>query len=102
MSHFYGKLQGSASEVTRCGTKQSGLTSFTAGWKGCIETHVWTNQAGEDYFRVSLTPWQSSGGKTIPLFSGKLDATFTEQPSIQTATRLINTVTEQVESLTKG
>jgi hypothetical protein len=59
------------------------------------------NAAGEDYFRILLKPWKNSGGKTITLASGKLDATFTDQPSIQTATRLINSVVDQVESLVK-
>ena len=102
MSHFYGTLQGGAGEATRTGSKKSGLTATAAGWKGAIETEVWINEAGDDYFRVVLRPWKGSGGKTIPLFAGKLDATFTEQPSIQTATKLINSVVEQVESLTKG
>lgn len=103
MSHFYGTLEGTGTTVaTRTGTKKSGLITTAAGWKGAIETEVWQNQAGDDYFRVVLKPWKHSGGKTISLFAGKLDATFTEQPSIQAATKLINSVTEQVESLRKS
>ena len=32
MSHFYGNMQGSREETTRCGTKQSGLTAHVRGW----------------------------------------------------------------------
>ena len=101
MSHFYGKLLGNAGEATRCGSKKSGLEATAAGWAGAITCRVWINQAGEDYFRVSLHPWQGSGGKTITLAAGKLDASFTDQPSVQTMTGLINSVVEQAEALRK-
>ena len=32
MAHFFGKLKGSRGEVTRCGTKSSGLKCFVNGW----------------------------------------------------------------------
>lgn len=75
MSHFYGTLQGSRGQATRCGTKNSGITTQAAGWQGCIETHIYHDDAtGKDMYRVYLTPWQGSGGSTILLAEGELRA----------------------------
>lgn len=82
MSHFYGKLQGSRGEVTRCGTKTSGHSSSIAGWNGAIRTEVWHDEeAGVDRYSITLTPWQSSGGKTTILAFGILDANIEQQPA---------------------
>ena len=73
MSHFYGTLEGSRGGATRCGTKQSGLTTRAAGWQGCITVNV-THADGHDYFTVDLSPWKGSIGRTVCLAAGKLDA----------------------------
>jgi len=39
MSHFYGSMQGSRGEATRCGTKNSGFTAHIRGWD--IGVEVW-------------------------------------------------------------
>lgn len=74
MSHFYGTIQGSRGEATRCATKNSGLTTYAAGWKGAIRVDVSHHSDGTDRFIVSLTPWQNSGGQTRVLAEGVLNA----------------------------
>ena len=74
MSHFYGTLQGSRGQATRCGTKNSGVSTVAAGWKGAVETFV-TEVDGVDHYEVYLIPWCSSGGQSTLLAKGILDAT---------------------------
>ena len=73
MSHFYGTLQGARGEATRCGSKSSGVTTYAAGWGGAIRTEVFERD-GEDFYRVTLIPWQGSGGYETLLAEGKLTA----------------------------
>ena len=73
MAHFYGTLAGYRGKTSRLGTKDSGLTTTAAGWKGAISVTV-TEVDGIDYYTVSLGPWQGSGGEYVKLASGKLDA----------------------------
>ena len=62
MSHFYGTLQGSRGEATRCGTKNSGLVTYAASWSGAIRTQVWhDHQINRDRYEVWESPWQSIG-----------------------------------------
>tara|TARA_R110002051_G_scaffold325625_1_gene429489 strand:- start:906 stop:1169 length:264 start_codon:yes stop_codon:yes gene_type:complete len=75
MSHFYGKLQGSRGEATRCGTASSGMTTYAAGWGGAVRVEVYTQADGRDAFMVSLVPWQGSGGESVALATGLLDST---------------------------
>jgi len=74
MSRFYGTLQGSRGEATRCGTKDSGVETYAAGWSGAIRVKVYPGANGEDRYIVSLVPWQSSGGSSRILSEGVLDA----------------------------
>ena len=75
MSQFYGTVSGQArTDATRRGSKRSGIVTYAAGWGGAIRVDVSENEAGEDIFYVSLVPWQSSGGQSRELASGKLDA----------------------------
>ena len=55
MSHFYGVLTGSRGQATRCGTKNSGLNTTAAGWKGAIEVYL-TEVNGVDHYAIYLTP----------------------------------------------
>ena len=75
MSHFYGTLKGSRGEATRGGTKSSGMTTYTAGWRGAVHVEVYTQADGRDAFMVSLVPWQGSGGESVVLARGLLDST---------------------------
>lgn len=81
MSHFYGTLQGSRGQATRCGAKSGGLTTRAAGWGGCIRTHVWhDDKTGLDMYRVTMTPWHGSGGRERVIAEGILDATMVAKP----------------------
>lgn len=73
MSQFYGTLQGNRGEATRCGTANSGIVTYAAGWKGAICVNV-SEVDGEDMFTVSLVPWSYSGGCSKVLAQGKLDS----------------------------
>ena len=73
MSHFYGTIQGTRGEATRCGDKSSGLTTHAAGWKGAIRVHVY-HRNDQDHAVISLIPWQGSGGQSVELADIELDA----------------------------
>ena len=72
MSHFYGVLSGLHKEVTRTGTRASGVCTQVAGWHGAIQVKVFERD-GVDYFEVSLIPWQGSGGSSRQLAYGVLE-----------------------------
>ena len=74
MSHFYGTLQGSRGQATRCGTKNSGITTYAAGWQGAIRVYVYQDEQGRDKFTVNLVPWKYSGGQDCVIAEGLLDA----------------------------
>ena len=59
MSHYYGAIHGSRNTpVTRCGTKVSGITSYTASWDGAIETNMWFNETeDQDYVEINRVLW---------------------------------------------
>lgn len=60
MAHFYGTLKGARGEATRCGTKNSGVTTYAAGWGGAIKVEVRHIQ-GMDHFVVQMVPWRGTG-----------------------------------------
>lgn len=73
MAHFYGVLQGSRGEVTRCGTKESYLETTAASWEGSIAVTLWHNDDdGHDYARVDLQPWRGHG-TSRRLYYGRVD-----------------------------
>src|SRR3990172_10173183 len=76
MSHFYGTVEGQAqTTASRRGSIKTGVTTYAAGWSGAIRVAVWHSDTdGKDWYSVSLVPWQSSGGRTIQLAEGILDA----------------------------
>jgi hypothetical protein len=62
MSHFYGTLKGNKGEATRAGSKNSGIITYAASWRGAIVTRVYHDEkTDEDVFTVSQTTWQGSG-----------------------------------------
>lgn len=62
MAHFYGTLQGTRGEATRCGSKASGMETYCASWRGAVRCYAYVDeQTGEDFVTVSLTPWQRRG-----------------------------------------
>lgn len=67
MAHFYGSMEGSRGEATRCGTEKSGITAHVRGWNigcraGCF------SDAGGDYVEIIVT--SGSNGAGLPLRLG--------------------------------
>ncbi|MEE8489910.1 MAG: hypothetical protein V3S43_06205 [Acidimicrobiia bacterium] len=60
MAHFYGTLEGNRGEATRCGSKDSGVETYAAGWGGAIRVKVY-HEDGKDHFVVCQVPWRSGG-----------------------------------------
>ena len=72
MSHFYGVLEGSRGQATRCGTKRSGMQATAASWRGAVDVRLWHDEeTGEDCYSVSLIPWHGHG-RSQELSSGVL------------------------------
>ena len=70
MSHFYGIVQGNRGEATRCGSKDSGVTTHAASWNGAVRVDVFVDQdTGQDVARVALVPWQGRGVSRV-LYEG--------------------------------
>lgn len=61
MSHFYGTMQGSRGQATRCGTKVSGIEVVAAGWGGAIRTTLFVNSEGQDCYLVEQIAWKGAG-----------------------------------------
>lgn len=68
MAHFYGLIQGSRGQVTRLGTKKSGLGLIAASWEGAIRVTLF-EQDGTDHARIECIPWEGAGTKRT-LYSG--------------------------------
>ena len=87
MSHFYGTLCGSRGQVTRQGTKKSGLNVIATSWAGSISTSLYVDKQGRDCFIIYQEPWHSKGirqkitqgiigvAQSYPLTSAKDDPT---------------------------
>jgi hypothetical protein len=63
MAHFYGDMQGSRGQATRCGTKQSGIHAHIRGWHTGVQTVV-SHENGVDVVRVYRTSGSSGAGST--------------------------------------
>jgi len=62
MAHFYGTLQGARGEVSRCGTKTSGLTTTNASWNGAVTTHIFYDPAiDKNRYIIKQIPWHGAG-----------------------------------------
>lgn len=72
MSHFYGTLQGSRGEATRCGTKSSGLEAWLASYKGAVRVKVYADMQGRHRVRVEKRTWQGAG-KDMHIYDGPID-----------------------------
>ena len=70
MSHFYATIPTSSRKttLTASGTADTGVTTYTASWKGAIKTRLYEYE-GVDWFEVSMEPWHGKGD-TIVLASG--------------------------------
>lgn len=72
MSHFYGTLQGGRQEVTRGGTKRSGLEAWVASYSGAVRVKIYVDMQGRDRVRVEKTTWQGAG-KYMAIYDGPID-----------------------------
>ena len=70
MSHFYGTVEGSRGEATRCGSKKTGMVTYCASWKGAIRCCAYVEN-GVDYVRVERIPWQGIGPSAL-LYNGPI------------------------------
>jgi len=69
MSHFYGTLQGSRGQASRCGTKKEGMETYTASWEGAIRCRSYINDKGEDCVKIDQVLWQGKGTQKV-LYDG--------------------------------
>ena len=66
MAKYYGVLQGSRGEATRCGSRSSGLTAIVASWAGAVRVTLADATDGTEMARVELVPWHGRGvSKTL-------------------------------------
>lgn len=73
MSHFYGTLQGSRGEATRCGSKDSGIHTVAASWQGAISVNLFHDEeTREDWARVCFSTWHGCGTDK-EIFSGPVN-----------------------------
>ena len=77
MSHFYGSMQGARGEVTRCGSKLSGIHGHLRGWTLGVEVCAYfhgitspTETDAEDRVRVVLTGGSNGRGPDLEIFDG--------------------------------
>jgi hypothetical protein len=61
MGHFYGTVQGNRGEASRMGSKNSGMETYCASWKGAIRCFAYVNSDGKDCIRVEMTSWRGVG-----------------------------------------
>jgi hypothetical protein len=71
MSHFYGTLKGNKGGTSRCGSKNSGMETYTASWAGAVRVMAYVHENGEDWVRVELTRWHGAGTSAI-LYEGPI------------------------------
>ncbi len=71
MAHFYGKIEGPNANITRAGTKTSGLVTYIAGWGGAVRSYAWVNGEGVDMVRVEKVRWKGVGESKL-LYEGPI------------------------------
>jgi len=67
MSHFYGNMQGGRGEVTRTGTKNSGMNAHIRGWNCGVEVEArWNDELQVNCFDVFRTTGSNgTGGRVL-------------------------------------
>ena len=72
MSHFYGRLQGSRGQATRCGTKKSRMDITCASWEGAVNAYAYYDEkSGRDMVLVTLKTWHGYGTDRV-LYDGPI------------------------------
>lgn len=73
MAHFRGLVHGSRKEVTRLGTKKSGLMVEAQSWEGKVSVILYHNvDKGKDYCKVSLVVHHGHGTQRV-LYHGPVN-----------------------------
>ena len=70
MSHFYGQLQGSRGNATRCGSTTSGIEASVQSWTGSVTVNLYERD-DVNYAYIRVSEGSAFGGRTI--WSGPLD-----------------------------
>lgn len=70
MSRFYGSMKGGRGQVTRCGTKGSGIQSHVRGWNIGVKITCYANVSDEDEVAIYLTSGSndSKASKLLGIF----------------------------------
>lgn len=75
MSRFYGTIQGSRGQATRCGHHQMRATA--ASWNGCAMADTTIGPDDRDYAELRLGTWQGNGCR-LWLYDGPVNPTDAE------------------------
>ena len=67
MSQFYASIHGGRGEVTRQGTKKSGISGHIRGWNVGVQVWCYTDTEGKDHCQISATAGSNGGASSIPL-----------------------------------
>jgi hypothetical protein len=90
MSHFYGDLQGSRGEATRCGTAWSGISSHVRGWHVGARASMRVED-GQDVASIAATAGSAGSGYGQAIGSVRLDedgSTLVLEPSAWTVSQV--------------
>lgn len=60
MSHFYGIIKGDRGKVSRRGSRNSGMETYCASWKGAVRCFAFSKD-GKDWVRVEKVTWLGEG-----------------------------------------
>jgi len=63
MSRFYGSIQGTKGEATRCGDSKNGIHGHVRGWNLGGMVRMFVNEHGEDVCRIWVTSGSQGGGE---------------------------------------
>lgn len=86
MSHFYGTIDGSRGQATRCGTKPSSLLATANGWSIGGQVRVsYSTELGTDVVQLFTTSGSDTPAKHVASFAiidDKLTVLNTSYPEI--------------------
>ena len=71
MSYFYGTIKGAKGEASRCGSKNSGMVTNCASWKGAIRCSAYIRADGTDCILVEKVLWRGVGEYKV-LYNGPI------------------------------
>src|SRR5262249_13144506 len=102
MAHFYGRLQGSRGEATRCGTKSSGIAATVRSWDGNLTTILLHNGTCDEA-RIKLSP-EDISARMMGRFNSPavMAALRTDDPAIHAAIDTIQDAFAQLNETAKA